>query len=559
MKKLTTKRLGALLLALVMVIGLGTAVFATPINMPQGPFNLTVHHLVDPTGAVVEGLPNDQAPQLVAGGGLVPVTGTSWQITRINVPADWNAFMASFNTAVAALENAATPAAAATAHAALTTLIDGLQPASPGNHQADMLTNAQGAAAFMNIPAGVYIVRQLPNAAADVTQIHVPFLVSVPIHHQTQVGDDTAIPPTYDEFAWISDVHVFPKQAQPDLGASKGVSPGSAGDMIQWYIEFSLQPGLGGLNRIPGVYAVGGGTNYTFIRIDDRLSNYLRQGDTDRTAIAASVWIEYLDDNGDWQVLPRQVGANINYVVGTVPTPAPQNDPWPSANTLRIDILLAGRNHLAANADLTESDNIRVHLTTQTMANVPAGTEIPNVASITYGPNEPNGPPPVEEQVFSLQILKVNPSGNPLAGATFRLYDQNNIIESPAGSGNWIPRPAGPGNVPPGGTALTTVTTGNDGLAPLINGLQAGRYVLVETETPTGYLLLPYPIVIWIDENTANDTGNLDDTLQISVLNSPDFELPLTGGAGTLLFTIVGLALIGGSVVLLVAMRKRSK
>ena len=47
--------------------------------------------------------------------------------------------------------------------------------------------------------------------------------------------------------------------------------------------------------------------------------------------------------------------------------------------------------------------------------------------------------------------------------------------------------------------------------------------------------------------------------VNVTVVNSIDVELPLTGGAGTLLFTVLGLVLIGGSVLLLITNRKRQK
>ena len=96
-----------------------------------------------------------------------------------------------------------------------------------------------------------------------------------------------------------------------------------------------------------------------------------------------------------------------------------------------------------------------------------------------------------------------------------------------------------------------------------LTGLQAGRYVLVETTPPPGHVAYPHPIMFEIVPGAPPAGNVVNDVRTVEVLNTPipqnGFELPLTGGAGTLLFTVIGLALIAGSVVLLVAMRRRSK
>lgn len=45
----------------------------------------------------------------------------------------------------------------------------------------------------------------------------------------------------------------------------------------------------------------------------------------------------------------------------------------------------------------------------------------------------------------------------------------------------------------------------------------------------------------------------------VDVENSSGIQLPITGGTGTVIFTVIGIALMAGAVVLLVFSRKKVK
>lgn len=50
-----------------------------------------------------------------------------------------------------------------------------------------------------------------------------------------------------------------------------------------------------------------------------------------------------------------------------------------------------------------------------------------------------------------------------------------------------------------------------------------------------------------------------DGVYTVKVENTSGIQLPITGGTGTVIFTVVGIALMVGAVVLLVVSRKKSK
>lgn len=97
---------------------------------------------------------------------------------------------------------------------------------------------------------------------------------------------------------------------------------------------------------------------------------------------------------------------------------------------------------------------------------------------------------------------------------------------------------------------VDVVTTDAEGKA-MLYGLEAGDYYLVEIQAPAGYNMLNYPI-----EVTLNETSASEDNV-VKVANSDGFQLPATGGMGTVLFTVVGAGIVSGAGVSLVFKKRR--
>ena len=111
----------------------------------------------------------------------------------------------------------------------------------------------------------------------------------------------------------------------------------------------------------------------------------------------------------------------------------------------------------------------------------------------------------------------------------------------------------------------------------VVKGLEDDTYSLTETATDKGYVLLKeaVKIVITTKENgacekcgakllTASATVNGKDVtmtdgnaiVPLTVINNPGFDLPKTGGYGTWMFTIGGVALLGAAAFIVVKSRK---
>ena len=150
----------------------------------------------------------------------------------------------------------------------------------------------------------------------------------------------------------------------------------------------------------------------------------------------------------------------------------------------------------------------------------------------------PNG------KMKKVEIKKVSAEnhGTLLQDASFALYAAEDFDDD--------------ANTPKAGArALVQGTTSAEGILPL-GELPAGEYRLVETNAPAGYNLLGTPVKVFVrsDEVAASQGGNdstvrhLDsegaDTWQIEVWNSAGYELPSTGGPGTIMMYLVGGALM---------------
>lgn len=118
-------------------------------------------------------------------------------------------------------------------------------------------------------------------------------------------------------------------------------------------------------------------------------------------------------------------------------------------------------------------------------------------------------------------------------------------------------------------------------------GLANGDYYLVETKTAPGYNLLKAPFKVtlsiqetttWTETNSYDDQGNLlkhtvtnktttfkdgdkdsNGVYTITVVNRKGFDLPTTGGFGTLLFSGIGVLLVVAGVGVLLSLKKKNR
>ena len=185
-----------------------------------------------------------------------------------------------------------------------------------------------------------------------------------------------------------------------------------------------------------------------------------------------------------------------------------------------------------------------------------------NSASLEYGndPDNTTTTTPVQEKTptFPLQIKKFATGVEYLDGATFRIYrsetdaqGNQNAIAVTGSNGSYTVNPVQTGE----GLSYDMDSASADvgtGFNLKLNGLAAGDYWIVETDAPEGYNGVTAPIKVTVTVSADNDVNNWtiskNDTAEgdkvIDIENSTGSILPGTGGMGTILFTVIGVALV---------------
>lgn len=158
----------------------------------------------------------------------------------------------------------------------------------------------------------------------------------------------------------------------------------------------------------------------------------------------------------------------------------------------------------------------------------------------------------VDVTTFAIKIDKYvdGEETNKLAGAKFDLYR----TVYPGETGVTIPHTSIQG-IKLEGDKVTDA----DGVATFekyeANGTNYDYY-LVETQAPSGYNLLADAVKVNFTDTEVATTAGI---YTVQVPNKSGIQLPITGGTGTVIFTIIGIALMVGAVVLFVVSRKKAE
>lgn len=275
--------------------------------------------------------------------------------------------------------------------------------------------------------------------------------------------------------------------------------------------------------------------------------------------------IKVVDQNGAEVVIPTETGL-ITATKNGLTINLDNND----LITGKTKLVVTYDAQLNTGAVLNETGN--VNTVSLTYTNNPYGTApSARARAVSGAANTRTFTDTATVYTFGIEVTKIekgtkdNPKG--LSGATFELKDA---------AGNKINFSDGYVKDAEGTAVLTTGTGGK----LTLQGLAPGTYKLKETKAPAGYVLSSSEIEITIADSDFNgipdskEQPSTDTTatqtpttqtpvkdnglVSITVENTKGFTLPRTGGIGTVLFSMIGIVLMGSGVLLVaVFLRKR--
>ena len=457
-------------------------------------------------------------------------------------------------------------AAALTANA--TTVKNALEAAVKNGGVAMTETDATGHTSTSNMEQGLYLVVET-RVPENVTSTCDPFFVSLPMT-------------TIDGAAWNYDVTVYPKNqtGNPTLEKtvrenknSTGKKTGSLTDITDGYAH-TASASIGDtvdyqiISTLPTITSKASSlSEYTYV---DTMSKGIKYNKND-------VVIEFFKDAGCTEKIATWDESSGKFTVA-------YDD---AANTMTIRMTDTGLNEINE-ATTVYSDRVKRGYSDCTMRITYAATltsdakmgdkDNPNTVTLTWKRTNTTYYDTLEDccHVFTygIDVLKQFSDGKgDIQDVKFLLHNDSDDCYIIADLEDGIYYAKGITTKKSDATTFVPNSSGHI----IVKGLEDDSYSLTETATDKGYVLLKdaVKIIIKAAENgqcekcgakllTASATVNGKDVtmtdgsaiVPLTVVNNPGFDLPKTGGYGTWMFTIGGVALLGAAAFIAVKSRK---
>ena len=457
-------------------------------------------------------------------------------------------------------------ATALTANA--TTVKNALEAAVKNGGVAMTETDATGHTSASNMEQGLYLVVET-RVPENVTSTCNPFFVSLPMT-------------TIDGAAWNYDVTVYPKNqtGNPTLDKtvreaknSTGKNTGSLTDITDGYAH-TATASVGDtvdyqiISTLPTITSKASSlSEYTYV---DTLSKGIRYNKND-------VVIEFFKDAGCTDKIATWAENSGKFTVG-------YDD---AANTMTIKMTEAGLNEINE-ATTVHIDSVKRGYSDCTMrityaatltADAKLGdTDKPNEVVLTWKRTNTTYFDTLKDcchvYTYGIDVLKqFSDNGGNLRNVKFRLHNDTDDVFVIADLKDGVYYAKGFAAKKSDATTFIPNAQGHI----VAKGLEDDAYSLTEIATDKRYVLLKdaVKIVIKTAENgqcekcgakllTASATVNGKDVtmsegnaiVPLTVVNNPGFDLPKTGGYGTWMFTIGGVALLGAAAFIVVKSRK---
>ena len=456
--------------------------------------------------------------------------------------------------------------AALTANA--TTVKNALEAAVKNGGVAMPETDATGHASADQLEQGLYLVVET-RVPENVTSTCNPFFVSLPMT-------------TIDGAAWNYDVTVYPKNqtGNPTLDKtvreaknSTGKNTGSLTDITDGYAH-TATASVGDvvdyqiISTLPTITSKASAlSEYTYV---DTLSKGIRYNKND-------VVIEFFRDAGCTDKI-------ATWAVNSGKFTATYDD---AANTMTIRMTDTGLSEINEAATVyTDSVKrgysdctMRISYAATLTADAKMGdTDNPNEVVLTWRRTNNTYFDTLKDcchvYTYGVDVLKrFSDNGGNLRNVKFRLHNDTDDVFVIADLKDGVYYTKGFAAKKADATTFVPDSSGHI----VVKGLEDDAYSLTEIATNKGYVLLrdAVKIIIKTAESgqcekcgakllTASATVNGKDAsmtdgnaiVPLTVVNNPGFDLPKTGGYGTWMFTIGGVALLGAAAFIVIRSRK---
>ena len=429
-------------------------------------------------------------------------------------------------------------------------------------------TDATGHTSASNMEQGLYLVVET-RVPENVTSTCNPFFVSLPMT-------------TMDGTAWNYDVTVYPKNqtGNPDLEKtvreaknSTGKNTGSLTDIKGGY-EHTATASVGDImdyqivSTLPTITSKASSlSEYTYV---DTMSKGIRYNKND-------VVIEFFKDAGCADKIATWAENSGKFTV----------DYDDTANTMTIRMTDTGLAEINEAATVY-TDSVKRGYSDCTMrltyaatltADAKLGdTDNPNEVVLTWKRTNSTYFDTLKDcchvYAYGIDVLKqFSDNGGNLRNVKFRLHNDTDDVYVVADLTDGVYYAKGFAAKKSDATTFIPNAQGHI----VVKGLEDDAYSLTEIATDKGYILLKdaVKIVIKTAENgqcekcgakllTASATVNGKDVtmtdgnaiVPLTVVNNPGFDLPKTGGYGTWMFTVGGVALLGAAAFIVIRSRK---
>lgn len=405
----------------------------------------------------------------------------------------------------------------------------GLTLSEPATELVGTTALGTGEVVFENVPRALYVVKEV---ATDTTPAGVTlgkdFLLTVPMTNPSDRND------------WLDTIFVYPKNSivratkSVDDAAAKVAANNAPNDnIITWKVKAEIPRNNPDVPADRPQKQVGISKFEIVDNVDPRLS--ILDGTN-----APSV---QLINSPDVSLVPADYelttsGQEVKLVF-TEPGRAKLVQAWQKSSTAQVELTITTQANSAAlnpdNTDAAEIENTATVYVNDAATDVKTNTASVKVGDIKIKKKDSNDGTGVNGAQFSVYANETDAKDktNPLS-----INDQT--IWTTAGEG------AAAGEVKISGLFFSNYINGET----VSEETNYRSYWIAEVKAPEGYQLLAQPLKVNVTEAGS-------DVAVTEISNAPNaggFELPLTGGSGTALLTIAGIAILG--VVLFVARRR---